>query len=66
VLCARDRMEAVARKNPTTREEIESIPELRGWQARELGDDFIKALAPHRKQTASKQAAESTGSPYRD
>ena len=61
VLCSRDRMEAVARKNPSSREELESIPELRRWQARELGDAFVKALVPHRKT-----ATQSTSSPYRD
>ena len=61
VLCSRDRMEAVARKNPSSREELESIPELRRWQARELGDAFVKALVPHRKT-----ATQSNSSPYRD
>ncbi len=60
VLCSRDRMEAVARKNPTTLEELESVVELRRWQARVLGEDFLKALAPHRKPVAE------TSSPYRD
>lgn len=66
VLCARDRMEAVARKNPTTREELESIPELRRWQARELGEDFLKALAPHRKTARVAVPAAAPESPYRD
>ena len=44
VLCARDRMEAVARKNPKTREELAEIPELRRWQVHLLGDGFIEAL----------------------
>ncbi len=60
VLCSRDRMEAVARKNPTTLEELESVVELRRWQARVLGEDFLKALAPHRKPVAE------ASSPYRD
>jgi ribonuclease D len=61
VLCSRDRMEAVARRNPSTREDLENIPELRRWQARELGDDFVKALIPHKKRVP-----ESSASPYRD
>jgi ribonuclease D len=61
VLCSRDRMEAVARKNPSSREELESVPELRRWQARELGEAFVKALVPHRKAVA-----QSSASPYRD
>jgi len=48
VLCSRDRMEAVARKNPGTASELEAVSELRRWQIRELGEDFLKALTPHR------------------
>ncbi len=44
VLCARDRMEAVARRNPTSREELATVTELRRWQADVLGDRFIAAL----------------------
>jgi ribonuclease D len=44
VLCARDRLEAVARKNPKTPEELADIPELRRWQVAMLGDDFLNAL----------------------
>ena len=28
--------------------ELESVSELRRWQVRELGEDFLRALAPHR------------------
>ncbi len=49
VLCSRDRLEAVARKNPSTRAELEAITDLRRWQVAELGEEFLKALAPHRK-----------------
>ena len=49
VLCARDRLEAVARKNPATREELAQVSELRRWQAAVLGEDFLKALANHRR-----------------
>jgi len=66
VLCARERMEAVARKNPMTRAELDSIPELRHWQARELGEDFLKALAPHRKAAKVVVPAIAPESPYRD
>ncbi len=44
VLCARERLEAVARKNPSTREELAEVRELRTWQRGVLGDDFLKAL----------------------
>lgn len=60
VLCARDRMEAVARRNPETLEQLGEVTELRNWQRQQLGADFVKALAPHRK------AAAKNDSPYRE
>ena len=50
VLCSRDRLEAVARRNPLTVEEVAEVPELRRWQVAELAADFVKALEPHRKK----------------
>jgi ribonuclease D len=50
VLCSRDRMEAVARRNPSSVEEVAEVGELRRWQVRELGEAFVAALAPHRKK----------------
>jgi ribonuclease D len=44
VLCARDRLEAVARKNPSSPEELAEVRELRAWQRGVLGEDFLKAL----------------------
>jgi ribonuclease D len=44
VLFARDRLEAVARANPGSREELMSLPALRRWQAEELGDEILTAL----------------------
>ena len=44
VLCARDRLEAVARKNPSNVEELADVRELRAWQRGVLGEDFLKAL----------------------
>ena len=44
VLCSRERIEAVARRNPATMEELAEVSELRKWQARELGPDFLRAL----------------------
>ncbi|MBA3672550.1 MAG: ribonuclease D, partial [Gemmatimonadaceae bacterium] len=49
VLCSRDRMEAVARRNPVTVEELLQVTELRRWQAGILGEDFVAALVPHRR-----------------
>ena len=45
VLCARERLEAVARKNPKSIEELESVNELRRWQRAVLGERFITALS---------------------
>ncbi len=77
VLCSRDRMEAVARKNPRRVEELAEIPELRKWQAEVLGPQFVKALAATPATVASvarlatKPAANSSGaasanSPYKE
>ncbi len=44
VLCSRDRMEAVARKNPRALEEFEELPELRRWQVEVLGAGFLRVL----------------------
>ncbi len=77
VLCSRDRLEAVARRNPGSLDEVGEVPELRRWQREELGAAFVAALAPHRKAGAtaaagspqprakSKAQAEDD-SPYRD
>ena len=48
VVCSRDRLEAVARKNPKTREELDTIGELRRWQRAVLGESFLIALEHHR------------------
>ncbi len=45
VLCARDRLEAVARKAPKSIEELQALTELRRWQIAELGEGFVDALA---------------------
>jgi ribonuclease D len=44
VLCARDRLEAVARKEPKTLEELAEVPELRRWQVELLGERFLSAM----------------------
>ena len=63
VLAARDRLEAVARKNPTTPDELATIPELKRWQRSVLGEDFLKALRHHRTPAAA--PVSDTESPYR-
>jgi ribonuclease D len=49
VLCARDRMEAVARKNPASLEQLAEVTELRRWQREVLGEGFVQALGPFRR-----------------
>jgi ribonuclease D len=44
VLCPRERLEAVARRNPRTIDELMEVPDMRRWQAEVLGDEFIAAL----------------------
>jgi ribonuclease D len=44
VLCPRERLEAIARRNPLTTEELFEVPEVRRWQVDVLGEDFISAL----------------------
>ena len=56
VLCPRERLEAVARRNPATLDELAEIPELRRWQVEVLGERFVSALGG---RTGS-------DSPYRD
>ncbi|GAC1517319.1 MAG: ribonuclease D [Gemmatimonadaceae bacterium] len=70
VLCSRDRMEAVARRNPGSLDELAEVDELRKWQAGELGAEFVRALrkvepaaTPARRDA---QTAAAKRSPYRD
>ena len=44
VLGARERLEAVARKNPKSHDELAEIPELRRWQIEVMGAGFLEAL----------------------
>ena len=52
VLCSRDRMEAVARRNPVAAADVADVTELRRWQVSELSEAFVAALAPHRATSA--------------
>ena len=65
VLCARDRLEAVARKNPTTHEQLEAVPELRRWQRALLGEDFLKALRGMRRPAKAEKRDDDEESPYK-
>jgi ribonuclease D len=62
VLCSRDRLEAVARRNPATLDDLTEVSELRKWQVGLLGEAFLSALAPHRRTVP----APGDDSPYRD
>jgi len=51
VLCPNGTLEAIAKANPGTLEELALLPELRRWQLREVGGDLLKALpAPQAPQ----------------
>jgi ribonuclease D len=65
VLCARDRLEAVARKNPATREELDTVQELRRWQRMLLGEDFLKALRGMRRPAKAETHDVDEESPYK-
>jgi ribonuclease D len=63
VLCSRERMEAVARKNPESVADVDAVAELRNWQREVLAEGFVKALRNHRGRPA---ASAPNDSPYRD
>jgi len=45
VLCPNGTLEAIARANPRTLEELATVPELRNWQRREIGRELLAAVA---------------------
>jgi ribonuclease D len=45
VLCPNGTLEAIARADPRSVEELRLIPELRRWQVAELGETLVRALA---------------------
>ena len=54
VLCPNGTLEAIARLNPRTLEELEAVPELRAWQRGVIGADLLAAVAePGAKETAA-------------
>lgn len=44
VLCPNGTLEAIARANPRTLEELAGLPELRRWQLREIGKGLLAAV----------------------
>jgi len=61
VLFSRERLEAVARANPRTTDDLARVADVRRWQVDVLGGDFLKALLA---ETPAVPAADD--SPYRD
>jgi ribonuclease D len=45
VLCPNGTLEAIARANPRTLEELAAVPELRHWLRREIGRELLAAVA---------------------
>ena len=68
VLCSRDRLEAVARRQPKHVDEFVEIPELRRWQAEVLASGFVQALGGTGTTTRATTPAPLSGSesPYKD
>jgi ribonuclease D len=65
VLCPRERLEAIARRNPRTRDELMEVPDVRRWQADVLGDDFIAALGTGTLRATRPAEPAPDESPYR-
>jgi ribonuclease D len=46
VLCPNGTLEAIARLDPATLEQLAEAPELRRWQLREFGEELVRAVRP--------------------
>jgi ribonuclease D len=69
VLCARERLEAVARAKPLSVEDFDRIPELRRWQVDVLAPGFVDALKRHSggvKKTEAPAPQPDDRSPYKE
>ncbi len=74
VLCSREKLETIARRLPTTLDELYETPDLRRWQADLLGAGVLRALSTTAPVSAKVPAhavavaapAEASDSPYRD
>ncbi len=72
VLCSRERLEIIARRQPTTLDELAEVPDLRRWQISELGEALLAALrvGASASTTTSADGGEDRSStdrsPYRD
>jgi ribonuclease D len=52
VLCPNGTLEAIARANPVSRDELASVPELRRWQSNEIGEELLTAIREPSEGTA--------------
>ena len=71
VLCSREKLETIARRLPTSIEELYETPDLRRWQADLLGPGVLRALTATSGLStvtiaAPAPAIASSDSPYRD
>lgn len=73
VLCSREKLETIARRMPTTIDELYETPDLRRWQADLLGPGVLRALTAPSPVAAKPAtvapapvAATADESPYRD
>lgn len=73
VLCSREKLETIARRLPTSIEELYETPDLRHWQADLLGPGILRALtaapaatAPASVTPSPVTASAPSDSPYRD
>ncbi len=68
VLCSREKLETIARRLPSSLEELYETPDLRRWQADLLGPGILRALASSGAPTpvAAAPAPAESDSPYRD
>ena len=73
VLCSREKLETIARRMPTTMDELYETPDLRRWQADLLGPGVLRALTAPSPVAAKPAtvapapvAATADESPYRD
>ena len=53
VICPNGTLEAIARLNPTTVDQLTGIPDLRRWQLREIGTSLLEALQRPAPQATS-------------
>jgi hypothetical protein len=44
VLCPNGTLEAIARLNPSSLDQLSEVSELRRWQLREFGEEILRAL----------------------